>query len=104
LVPLVLSKELETRRSVPENQWYGFEQRKNKVEKTYSQTYVNTYYTLLDGMVEAQFLSSAQLLAHLIFTAWVMAGEPDLSQLNAIDTTEQNPNSSIPQEDLNCDH
>jgi hypothetical protein len=55
-------------------------------------------------MVEAQFLSSAQLLAHLIFTAWVMAGEPDLSQLNAIDTTAQNPNSSIPQEDLNCDH
>jgi len=104
LVPLVLSKELETRRSIPENQWYGFEQRKNKVEKTYSQTYVNSYYTLLDGMVEAQFVSSAQLLAHLIFTAWVMAGEPDLSQLNVIDTTEQNPNSSILQEDLNCDH
>lgn len=104
LVPMVLSKELETRSRIPENQWYGFEQRKNKVEKTYSQTYVNGYYMLLNGMVETQFISSAQLLAQLIFTAWVMAGEPDLSKLNTIDTTAQNPNSGVLQEDLNCDH
>lgn len=105
-VDTVLQLELKVRDAIPESNWYEFQQTKNGVKKTYSSEYLNLYHQKLNGMVENRFIASAQLFAQLIYTAWILAGEPELketqSQINA-----ENPvpiETNINRIEPDCDH
>jgi len=61
---------------------YSFEERLGKVVRQYSTAYSKAYQDLLNGMVERRMRQSVYAVASFWFTAWVMAGQPDLSQLS----------------------
>jgi hypothetical protein len=60
---------------------YSFETRGKQTIKVYSQAYASAYEKLLRGMVERQMRSAIRMIGDLWFTAWVEAGQPDLSAL-----------------------
>lgn len=63
------------------DQKYSFELRNGIIVKQYSSAYSIAYHNLLNGMVERRMRQSVQAIASLWFTAWVNAGQPDLTSL-----------------------
>lgn len=60
---------------------FSFEPRNGIITRQYSSAYTNEYNDLLDGMVERRMRQSIYAIASFWYTAWVDAGQPDLSQL-----------------------
>lgn len=75
---LVMEKQLSVKMKEKK---YSFETRGKQTIKVYSQAYASAYEKLLHGMVERQMRSAIKLIGDLWFTAWVEAGQPDLSAL-----------------------
>ena len=71
----VLSKEF------PPDKKYEFEQRKKVLIKQYSTGYTAAYNKKLNGMVERRMRQAIFTVASFWYTAWVDAGQPDLSSL-----------------------
>ena len=78
----VLQYEKQLSKKFPSNQKYAFENRNNILVRQYSTAYTKAYNTMLKGMVERRMRQSIYAVASLWYTAWVDAGQPDLSQLN----------------------
>lgn len=102
----VLQKEREVREILPESRWYQFQQNKQVVTKQYSLEYVNTYHEFLDLMVEKRFIASTQMFAKLLFTAWVLAGEPNLDTDQSIEEISTPESAIIPMNSIHdsCNH
>jgi hypothetical protein len=49
----------------------------------YSNEYAGKFHTALNGMVESQMKKAVTATASFWYTAWVNAGKPDLSNLDA---------------------
>lgn len=77
----VLQYEKQLSERFPANQKYAFENRNNIIVRQYSTAYTKVYNQLLKGMVERRMRQSIYAVASLWYTAWVDAGQPDLSQL-----------------------
>jgi hypothetical protein len=77
----VLSFEKELSKQFPVDKKYAFEKRNNLIVKQYSSAYTIAYNNKLNGMVERRMRQSIFCIASLWFTAWVNAGQPDLSGL-----------------------
>jgi hypothetical protein len=60
---------------------FSFEERNGKTVRQYSTAYVKSYDRLLRGMVERRMRQSIFAVASFWYTAWVDAGQPDLSGL-----------------------
>ncbi len=67
---------------------YAFEPRNGVVQRQYSSAYAKAYNTELKGMVERRMRQSIYAVASFWYTAWVDAGQPDLSSLAATSFTE----------------
>ncbi len=65
----------------PEDKKYSFEQRGAVFMKVYSQEFSFAYHQMLGGQVERQMMSAVKEVSSFWFTAWVDAGQPDLSLL-----------------------
>jgi len=63
------------------DQKYSFELRNGIIVRQYSTAYSLSYHNLLNGMVERRMRQSIQAVASLWYTAWVNAGQPDLTAL-----------------------
>jgi hypothetical protein len=63
------------------DQKYSFELRNGIIVRQYSTAYSLAYHNLLNGMVERRMRQSIQAVASLWYTAWVNAGQPDLTAL-----------------------
>ncbi len=63
------------------NHKYSYEQRGNAVVSTYSYEFSQAYHNRLDGMVERRMRAAIVTVGSIWFTAWVDAGQPDLSRL-----------------------
>lgn len=72
---------------------YGYENRGNQTMRAYAPAFVEHYRDALNGMVERRLRQAIVRLGSLWFTAWVNAGQPDLSSLDMDDQT-------LPAEDL----
>ncbi|MDQ6905178.1 MAG: zinc dependent phospholipase C family protein [Bacteroidota bacterium] len=81
----VLTFEKELSKQFPGDKKYAFEKRNNIILRQYSSAYTIAYNTKLNGMVERRMRQSIFAVASFWFTAWVNAGQPDLSGL----TTQQ---------------
>ena len=72
-----------------QNNWgdhtYGFFKRKNKIIKGYSEDFQWCFHTKISAQIEGQLRRSIQLTTDLWFSAWKMAGKPDLNQLVVLD-------------------
>ena len=78
----VLQFEKELSSKFPGETKYAFEPRNNIVIKQYSSAYSIAYDKMLNGMVERRMRQSIFAIASFWYTAWVNAGQPDLSELS----------------------
>lgn len=60
---------------------YSFEQRGNTTISVYSYEFSQEYHKRLNNMVERRLRAAIATVGHIWYTAWVDAGQPDLSQL-----------------------
>jgi hypothetical protein len=76
---LLFEKKL-TKQFSPDKK-YAFEQRNNIMVRQYSSAFTIAYNKKLDGMIERRMRTSIYSIASFWFTAWVNAGQPDLTKL-----------------------
>lgn len=60
---------------------YSFEQRGSATVRVYSQAFSNEYHKQLNNMVERRLTASIKMVGSVWYTAWVDAGQPDLSTI-----------------------
>ena len=77
----VLQFEKELSLKFPPGNKYAFEKRNNVLIRQYSSSYTIAYDKMLHGMVERRMRQSIFAVASFWFTAWVNAGQPDLSSI-----------------------
>ncbi|UZD24545.1 zinc dependent phospholipase C family protein [Algoriphagus halophytocola] len=78
-VDSVLSIEKELTENFSADQKYSYEERNNLTVRVYSRAFTEAYALALDSQVERQMRKSIKMIADFWFTAWVNAGQPDLS-------------------------
>lgn len=67
---------------------YSFEQRGRMLMKVYSEEYSRAYQEMLDGQIERRMRESIRTIGSFWYSAWVDAGQPDMSNLDTIDLDE----------------
>lgn len=78
----VLKYEKELSRIFPADQKFAFEDRNGVTIRQYSSAYSLKYDALLKGMIERRMRQSIYTVASFWYTAWINAGQPDLSNLS----------------------
>lgn len=77
----VLKTEKQLSRQFPTDQRFAYEERNGVVIRQYSTAYAASYDHLLKGMIERRMRQSVFAVASFWYTAWVNAGQPDLTKL-----------------------
>lgn len=95
LVSRLLIVEKKMRDDNPEDKQFKMDSDGKRTKGKFGQDvhtyeYAHVYHELLNGMVEKQMRAAIKYTADLWYTAWVNAGKPDLSELDAERTTERN--------------
>jgi hypothetical protein len=81
-VDSVLLVELELTLAFPEDQKYSYEERNGLTVRVYSREFTEAYAIALDGQVQRQMKRSIKMISDFWYTAWINAGQPDLSKLS----------------------
>jgi hypothetical protein len=84
----VLKFEKELSKQFSPDQKFAFEERNGKIIRQYSSSFSIAYNNMLKGMVERRLRQSIYAVASFWYTAWVDAGQPDLSKLSTIKFSE----------------
>ena len=77
----VLKMEKWVSEQIPADQKFAFEERNGLIVRQYASRFTLRYHQVLNGMVERRMRQSIFAVASFWYTAWVNAGQPDLSQL-----------------------
>ncbi|GGF41601.1 hypothetical protein GCM10011339_32650 [Echinicola rosea] len=77
----VLHFEKKLSKKFSDDKKYSFEERGTINTKVYSKPFTIAYDQMLDGQVERQMKRSIKMIADFWYTAWVDAGQPDLTPL-----------------------
>ncbi|WP_317130171.1 zinc dependent phospholipase C family protein [Flavobacterium gawalongense] len=98
LVEPLLAADKKLRIATAENKMYVVDDAGNIVKNKYngmlySDEYAGKFHTELNGMVEKQMKKAIIAMASFWYTAWVNAGKPDLSNLDANELTKRNNKS-----------
>lgn len=88
LVPEVLRTEKLLAERFGEKR-FSFEARGSATIKVHSQEYARVYHRMLGGMVEKQMRASVKATGDLWYTAWVDAGQPNLTELISHQPSEE---------------
>ena len=80
----VLRFEKELTKQFPEDKKYAYEQRGNMTIQTYSLDFSQEYHRMMGGMVERRMRQAILAVGSFWYTAWVDAGQPDLTKLQNI--------------------
>jgi hypothetical protein len=78
----VLKFEKQLSLSFSSDQRFSFEERNGVTVRQYSSAYSKAYNDMLKGMVERRMRQSIFAVASFWYTAWVNAGQPDLTKLS----------------------
>jgi hypothetical protein len=78
----VLKFEKELTKNFPSDQKYSFEDRNGVTIRQYSTAFSKAYDLKMAGMVERRMRQSIYAVASFWYTAWVNAGQPDLTKLS----------------------
>ncbi len=85
----VLRFEKELSLQFPGDQKFSFEERNGITIRQYSTAFSRAYDARLKGMVERRMRQSIFAVASFWYTAWVNAGQPDLTKLSNKDFTAE---------------
>jgi len=77
----VLKFEKELNKSFSPDRKFSFENRNGVVIRQYSSAYAKAYNEKLKGMIERRMRQSIYAVASFWYTAWINAGQPDLTKL-----------------------
>jgi hypothetical protein len=80
----VLRIEKELTAEFPSDKKYSYEQRGNVTISVYSYDFSQEYHKRMNGMVERRMRAAIIAVGSIWYTAWVDAGQPDLSTLQDI--------------------
>lgn len=80
-VDSVLSIEIEVTKDFPTDKKYSFERRGNTTVSVYSYEFSQEYHKRMNGMVERRLKQAISAVGSIWYTAWVDAGQPDLTEL-----------------------
>ncbi len=80
-VDSVLRMERELTAQFPEDQKYSYEERNGLTVRVYSRAFTEAFALALDNQIERQMKRSIKMIADFWYTAWINAGQPDLSNL-----------------------
>lgn len=78
----VLRYERELTKAFPPDKKFSFEERNGSIVRQYSSDFTKAYDAKLKGMVERRMRQAIFAVASFWYTAWVNAGEPDLTKLS----------------------
>lgn len=78
----VLKFEKKLSQQFPGDQKYAFEERNGTLVRQYSSAYSKAYNEKLKGMIERRMRQAIYAVASFWYTAWVNAGQPDLTKLS----------------------
>ena len=78
----VLSVEKKLSGSQKNENIFSYEKRNGKFERVYAASYAFKYHQALDGMVERRMRDATHAIASFWYTAWVDAGQPNLSEIS----------------------
>lgn len=78
----VLKYEKELTQHFPSDQKFSFEERNGVTIRQYSSAFSKAYDEKLKGMIERRMRQSIFAVASFWYTAWVNAGQPDLTKLS----------------------
>ena len=78
----VLRYEKELTEKFPADQKFSFEDRNGITVRQYSSSFTKAYDAKLKGMIERRMRQAIYAVASFWFTAWVNAGEPDLTKVS----------------------
>ena len=95
-VDSVLSFEYKLNEQFPADQKYTFERRGNAEVRTYSRAYSEEYSLMLQGQIERRMQSAVLSLGSYWYTAWIEAGQPDLTNWLIKNETEIEEPMPIP--------
>lgn len=82
-VDSVLHIEKELTAEFPTDQKYTYEQRGQTIVQVYSKAFCDAYSQRLNGMIERRMRAAIIGVGSIWYTAWVDAGQPDLSGLTS---------------------
>lgn len=96
-VDSVLTFEKNLTASFSPDQKFSFEERNGLTVRVYSRDFTEAYALALDNQVERRMKASIRMIADFWYTAWVNAGQPDLSQIqmNSDEAEKMAPNPKI---------
>ena len=93
--------EKEATLELGEDKKWAYEERNGQIVKTYSRTFSERYHHKLGNQVERQMKASVKMVADLWYTAWVNAGQPDLSSVEEFSDEDM---QHLEEEDLRWQH
>lgn len=85
----VLRMEKELSKEFPADKKFSFEQRGNTTISVYSKEFCSAYHQRMNGMVERRLKAAILAVGCIWYTAWIDAGQPDLSKLQAVPPTAE---------------
>jgi hypothetical protein len=74
----VLGMEAQLNARFPPDLKYSIESHGSQIQKVYSEAYAEAYNQLLGNMVERRMREAIRTVGSFWYTAWVLAGQPDL--------------------------
>ncbi len=98
LIEPLLNADKKLRTSTPENKIFETDAEGKLVKSKYdspiySDQYAKQFHVALNGMVENQMKKAIVATSSFWYTAWINAGKPDLSDLDAREITARNAKS-----------
>jgi len=78
----VLKFEKELNKKFPADQKFSFENRNGITVRQYSSAFSKAYNEMLQGMIERRMRQAIYAVASFWYTAWLNAGQPDLTHLS----------------------
>jgi hypothetical protein len=96
----VLLFEAELNKNFPSDQKYSYENKGTGTVKVYSAEYTNAYDKMLNGMVERRMRASIITVGSMWYTAWVNAGQPNLSRLETKEVSDSLRKANLAEEYL----
>ena len=89
LLDSVLAIEKALRQSFPADRQFCYEERLGVLVRTQCGEFAASYHKRLDGQVEKRMQDAIHAIGSAWFTAWVDAGQPDLSQIGNLPVAEK---------------
>ncbi|MES2797100.1 MAG: zinc dependent phospholipase C family protein [Bacteroidota bacterium] len=85
----VLNFENALTKNVKASKKYVVDTRKGQNIKTYSKEFSKKYHLMLENQVQRQMRASIKMIGNFWYTAWIDAGQPDLTPLLAFEKDEK---------------